>query len=281
VLVAAGSFAALRKRVPVTGQGILETIAFSRESDRFQTASWLDSAHPATHGGNWDGVRFYQAARVDPAGAQVLARLANDTPLLLETRLGQGRVLVFASTFDNVANDFPLHTGFVPFIEQAAAYLGRLDERPANLMVDAWLELRRNREQGAAAEVIAPDGRRALSLEEATRAQNLRLSEAGFYDIKRPNGRRELVAVNADRRESDLDVIPAETLALWRNTGQAPRAAVGGAQEQERKPFSFWWYVMLAALALVLAESLLANRYLGVDREPAEKAEKAAGKEAA
>ncbi len=280
VLVAAGSFAAVRKRVPVTGQSIPETLAFSRGSDRFQTAAWLDPAHPATHGANWDGVKFYQAARVDPAGAQVLARLAGGIPLLLETRLGQGRVLVFASTFDNLANDFPLHTGFVPFVEQAAAYLGRLDERPANLMVDAWLELRRNREQGAAAEVTAPNGRRALSLEEATRAQNLRLPDAGFYDVKRSGGRRELVAVNADRRESDLDIIPAETLALWRNTGQGSRTAEGVAQPQERKPFDFWWYVMLAALALVLAESLLANRYLGVDREPAEK-NRAVGKEAA
>ena len=38
---------------------------------------------------------------------------------------------------------------------------------------------------------------------------------------------------------------------------------------------------MLAALALALAESLLANRHLGVDREPAEKNQRAAGKEAA
>ncbi len=281
VLVAAGSFTAVRRRVPVTGQAIPETLAFSREADRFQAAAWLDPAHPATHGANWDGVKFYQAARVDPAGAQVLARLAGDIPLLLETRLGQGRVLVFASTFDNIANDFPLHTGFVPFVEQAAAYLGRLDERPANLMVDAWLELRRGREQGAAAEVTGPGGRRVLSLEEATRAQNLRLAAAGFYDVKRPDGRRELVAVNADRRESDLDIIPAETLALWQNTGQGSRTAEGAAQEQERKPFGLWWYAMLAALVLVLAESLLANRYLGVDREPAEKHHRAAGKEAA
>ena len=30
------------------------------------------------------------------------------------------------------------------------------------------------------------------------------------------NGRHEVIGVNADRRESDLDVIPEDVLALWR-----------------------------------------------------------------
>ena len=38
--------------------------------------------------------------------------------------MGEGRVLVFASTFDNISNDFPLHASFVPFVEQTAQYLG-------------------------------------------------------------------------------------------------------------------------------------------------------------
>ena len=54
--------------------------------------------------------------------------------------------------------------------------------------------------------------------------------------MRRPNGHHELVAVNADRRESDFDVIPPETLALWQNTGQGvgrasarpPSAEAGG-----------------------------------------------------
>ena len=38
-----------------------------REGDRFQTAAWLDSSHPAIMNDNrWDDVKFYQAIRVDP-----------------------------------------------------------------------------------------------------------------------------------------------------------------------------------------------------------------------
>jgi hypothetical protein len=92
--------------------------------------------------------------------------------------------------------------------------------------------------------------------------------QAGFYEIHRPNGPDETVAVNTDRRESDLAPIPAETLALWRNTAQGSGGAVE-TTEGGKKPFSLWWYVMIAALALAVAESLLGNRYLSVDKEAA------------
>ena len=48
------------------------------------------------------------------------------------------------------------------------------------------------------------------------------MNREGFYEIHRANGRQELVAVHADRRESDLTPMPQETLDLWRNTGRGP-----------------------------------------------------------
>jgi hypothetical protein len=65
-------------------------------------------------------VKFYHVVRVDPGASTVSARLADGTPLLMEKKLGEGRVMVFASTLDNISNDFPLHPSFVPFIEQLA-----------------------------------------------------------------------------------------------------------------------------------------------------------------
>jgi hypothetical protein len=255
--------------VPVSGDRVEETRYAGREGERFQTAAWLDSAHPSIQNDNrWDDVKFYQAIRVAPGDARVAARLSDGTPLLLDRQVGAGRVLVFASTFDNVANDFPLHTSFVPFIEQTARYLGRLEGGPASLTVGSFVELRDAKSAGAAAEVIGPKGERLLSLEEGTRAENIQLMQAGFYEIHRPNGPDETVAVNTDRRESDLAPVPAETLALWRNTAQGAGGAVE-TTEGGKKPFSLWWYVMIAALALAVAESLLGNRHLSVDKEAA------------
>ncbi len=263
-LIALGRSSALGGHVPVTGQTVLEARYFTRDGERFQTTAWLDAGHPSIQGAqHWDGVKFYQAVRINPGAARVAAKLGDETPLLLDQPMGEGRALVFTSTFDNLANDFPLHAAFVPFVEHTANYLARQEEGPASYTVGSYLELRQGREQGAAVEVLDPTGKRALTLDEATRARTMPLTMAGFYDVKRPSGRHELVAVNTDRRESDLEMFPADTLVLWQNTAQGPRG--GGAGEREApRPVEFWWYVLLAVLALALAESWLGNRHLTV-----------------
>ena len=269
VLVSLGHMSVERARVPVTDDRIEETRYAGREGERFQTAAWLDRSHPSIlKDDRWDDVKFYQAIRVAPGNARVAARLSDQTPLLMDHQMGEGHVLVFASTFDNVANDFPLHASFVPFIQQTARYLGRLDDGPPSVPVGSFEELRDSKEKGSAVEVVDPKGGRVLSLEEATEAQNIQFTLAGFYEIHRPNRADELVAVNADRHESDLTPASPETLALWRNTAQGSSEG-GGAAAGERKPLSLWWYVMLVVLALAIAESLLGNRHLSVDKEAA------------
>jgi hypothetical protein len=271
LLIALGPSSAARKRIPVVDLAIREARSTSRDAGRFETIAALDTSHPSTHlAGNWAGVKVYRAVRVEPGTARVLAKLSDETPLLIEQLVGDGRALVFTSTFDNVANDFPVHAGFVPFVDETAHYLARLDDRPANLTVGAYLDLRTGREpSGSAIEVFDPHGARAMTLAESTRAQNIQLTEQGFYEVRRPNSHNDLVAVNPDRRESDFDVIPPETLALWENTGQASRAQQARSMEQERKPVDFWWYVMIVVLALAVAESLVGNQHLAVDKEAA------------
>jgi len=110
----------------------------ARETDRFQTVAWADAAHPSIQRANrWEGVKFYQVVRVEPGSAKVVARLADQAPVLLEKQVGQGRVIVFASALDNLSNDFPLHASFVPFVQETAGYLAGLEDAARNLTVDA------------------------------------------------------------------------------------------------------------------------------------------------
>jgi hypothetical protein len=271
LLIALGPSLGAGKRVPVSDLLIREAHYASREGDRFETVATLDTSHPATRqAGNWRDVKFYRSVRVEPGTARVLARLTDGTPLLIDQQAGEGRILIFASTLDNVSNDFPLHAGFVPFVDETSHYLGGLDSRSANLTVGSYLELRSAREPvGAAIEVFDPRGSRAMTLAESTRTPGIQLTGQGFYDVRRPNRHNELIAVNPDRRESDFDVMPAETLALWQNTGQGSSAHTTVAGETERAPVDFWWYVMLLVLVLAIAESVVGNWYLTVDKEAA------------
>jgi hypothetical protein len=194
-------------------------------------------------------------------------------PLLLDKKIGEGRVLVLTSGLDNLTNDFPLHPTFVAFVEQTARYLSAT-ERPASARtVDSFFDLRTAREQEPGqelgVEVVDPDGHRPLSLTEASTTQSLRLSRAGFYQVRLANGREDVVGVNPDRRESNLDVLPDDVMALWRGNAKSstPTVSTAGntAQEDERVPL--WWYIMLLVLTAALAESWLAGRYLSTRRE--------------
>ena len=267
VLIALGASTAGKGKVPVSGESISESRYASREGERFLTAGEVDQGHPAiARAGNLQDVRFYQTVRFDPGKARILAKLADGSPLVAERRLGEGRVLIFASTFDNVANDLPLHASFIPFMEQSAQFLSGSESAPAQYVVDSFVELRAARDSGAGVDVLDPEGKRAISLKDAATAQAYRLTREGFYELRRANGRNELIAVHADRRESDLDIVPAETLALWQGTGTTGGGATGPA-DTAQKPFSLWWYFALILLGVAVAESFFASRYLSSEQE--------------
>jgi hypothetical protein len=264
VLLAAGTSAARAARVPVFEENVLESHSYSRDGAGFLTVGEADREHPSFRKADgWAGVKFYFAVRVSEANSQVIARLADQTPLLLEKRLGEGHVLLLASGLDNLTNDFPLHPAFIAFIDGTARYLSGLQDGGGAWVVNSPIELRATRQNTASIEVIGPDGRKALSLDQTASAQTLPLQRAGFYEIRRAGGRSNVIGVNPDRRESDLDVLPDDVLSLWRaGKGENQQAQAGPAQAPAA-PRELWWYLMLAALAAALAESLFASRYLG------------------
>ena len=183
--------------------------------------------------------------------------------------IGEGRVVLLTSGLDNLTNDFPLHPVFVPFIEQTARYLSGTEQRSGSRVVDSLLELRTAKDQAASVEIIDQDGKRPLSLQEATSARSYQLTRAGFYELRLGNGRSDVIGVNPDPRDSDLALIPDDVLGLWRgNTSDQPQQADPSGQPREQeKSESIWWYAMLLVFAAALAESLLASRYLGTQRE--------------
>ena len=194
--------------------------------------------------------------------ARVIAKFADGSPLIIEENLGEGHVLTFASTLDNAMNDFYLHPSFLPFVVQTGRYLAGAEDTAVNVVTGTPVQLRRARNQGTAVDVLGPDGKHELSLAEAAKTMSVNLEREGFYEVRRADGRRLLMAAHADRRESDLTPIPDETLALWRNTGSKEAEDPAGTVTRQTYPWSLWRYALLAVLLMAVVESVFASRYL-------------------
>ena len=172
------------------------------------------------------------------------------------------------SGLDNLTNDFPLHPAFVPFIEQTARYLAGSERQGGARTVDAFWNCATRGSKGQGVEVTDPEGKRPLTLSEAASAQSFQLTEAGYYQLRLANGRQNEVGVNPDPKESNLDVIPDDVLSLWQGKGgQAASQTAAGPAAPHTTPESIWWWVMLLVLCAAVAESVLASRYLGTQRE--------------
>jgi hypothetical protein len=276
VLIAAGTSIGRASRIPLLGANVLDATYYSNGPGAYLTVGDTDASFPSIAKANrWADVKFYYAVKVNDSGSQVAARLTDGTPMLLDKKIGEGRVLLLASGLDNLTNDFPLHPDFVPFVEQTAFYLSGSGRPGGSQVVGSYLQLRTAKERAVSVEVVDPDGRRPLSLQQATTAQTYQLNEAGFYELRLANGRQDVVGVNADRRESDLAVMSPDTLSLWAGkpnteSATATATAAGSASSsapEKFNPHSVWWYVMLLVLLTAIVESWVANLHLGVRRE--------------
>ena len=277
VLIALGTSAAHHERIPLWGSNARDPRDYARSSGAATVGQVdfsypaLEQAEPGRDNGGWAEVKVLYAVPVDPAQSRITARLADGTPLLLEKQVGEGRILLFTSGFDNLTNDLPLHPIFVAFVDRTARYLAGSERLSGSRPVDAFVQLR------AAAtpvgfsgnvEVIDPDGRRPLSLGEARTIQSFRLQRAGFYQIRFANGRDAVIGVNPDRRESDLAPMSQDLLDLWSgSSGGGQEAALAPSNERQTQPLSLWWYVMLLALLAAMTETGLASRYMSTLRE--------------
>lgn len=274
VFIAAGTGTAHGTRIPVLEAPIITAEDYSRGTG-FEYVGEADHAHPSIASADgWVGVKFFYALRVNPGTARVEARLADETPLLLDQTLGEGRILLFASGLDNLTNDFPLRPDFLPFVEQTSRYLAGTEQRGGARVVDSYLELRTPQEQAmpqaVGVDLIDPEGRRPLDLAQAAQANLFQLTEAGFYELRLATGRHDMVGVNADRRASNLAPMSDDTIALWQGgSGNRTGASSQADPTTQKLPYRLWWYVMLLVLVAALAESWLAGRYLAAQKERA------------
>jgi hypothetical protein len=282
VLIALGTGAGHHARIPLWGAEVKDNHDYARGTGNAITVGQVDFTHPALEdaqpgrdNGGWAETKILYASVVDPRSARVVARLSDGTPLLLDKQMGEGHVLLFTTGFDNLTNDLPLHPVFVAFVDRASRYLSGTERLSGSRLVDSFVQLRNGNPTAgatASAEVVDPAGKRPLSLKEARTAQAFRLDRAGFYQVRFANGKDAVIGVNPDRLESDLQPMPTDTQQLWSGSNTAAPAEVAqtaATDEVKYRPIGLWWWVMLLALLVAIAETAFSSGYMGTQREDA------------
>ena len=268
VLISLGKNSVAGAKLPAAGIQLLQIHTLMPDHERALTVGQIDNSYSSFGGGqNWDGVEFLQTAKLtlpqDAADTRVAARLSDGSPLLVDRRSGEGHVLVFASSFDNVANNLPTQPVWLPFIEQTTHEMGGIGAARTNYRVGSYVDLRTVKEKNVPVEIMGPNNERLLTLSESAKATTFQFPTQGFFDIRRSNGREEMAAVNPDRRESDFTLLTPDTVNLWKNTGvgssSGTSAASAGNTEQTSE---IWWWVLALLAMLAIAETVVGNRHL-------------------
>ncbi|MGH9892005.1 MAG: hypothetical protein ACREA0_08495, partial [bacterium] len=240
----------------------------------------METAHSAMQGAADELLRaslqsvrirgYYRAG--NSTGSPVLA-LANGDPLLIEKKIGPGRVLLFTTGADHDWSDLPLKTAYLPLVQSLITYLSA-DKKGA---MDAGVPVGAAKKfvlppayVGKNLKIVKPDGkereitlaadkdRAAGSFEENDQAGVYRLSLFGTSLGKL--GVPELYPVNPPFLESRLDTVDERELQVKFNPVRPEvipleSLANGGKRMDLSLP------VLLLLIATFAAEGWLAQRF--------------------
>lgn len=275
-----------RNRLPARVGAVID-----RTSSAGGTLAAVDYSSPifeifqAPRSGDFSTTRMFRyRALVANADSDVLARMDDGTPALVEMADGEGKVLVWGSSLDEYWTDLPLQPVFLPFVHQLAKYAGRYADPRASFTAGEVLDLSRHGELtamfgdtqwkagadsgGPALVLESPSGQRTR-LHAAGADHLAELHEAGFYELRDAAtaiGSGRPIAVNVDPAESDLSHLdPQELIAAVSSrrvdaAGAAAGAAANASPADAERRQRIWWYLLFGALLLMGAETLLSNR---------------------
>jgi uncharacterized membrane protein YobD (UPF0266 family) len=178
--------------------------------------------------------RVWGYSRVSASGGSVLISLANGDPLLIEQKVGSGRVIFITTTADRDWSDLPVKTAYLPMIQSLTSYLaggkrGMLDgginvgsakeiSLPASY-VGKTIHITKPNKQAAEVAMSAGQDRAAGAFDDN--------DVAGIYRLSLPiggekeSGTPQLYAVNSPFLESRLEEISERELQAKLNPVRA------------------------------------------------------------
>jgi hypothetical protein len=205
-----------------------------------------------------------------PAAARVLLEYDRQHPALLEA----AHALVLTAVLEPAASDFAVSGAFLPLLHQCVKVLARgtaagsLTPGERYSVPAGTGDWRIEDEQGhdVPSELVAAGG--------ATRLTSAPLERTGLYRVLQGGRLRNTFAVNPPAQESDLTAVPEPALVQAFPSGRAqvlrPGADLASRVREARYGRELWAWFVIAALALLVAEMIIARWGMGSPaREPA------------
>jgi hypothetical protein len=205
---------------------------------------------------------------VDPGeSGSVLASVGGGKPLLVEAKKGAGRVLVWAIGHDLGWSDLPVHSIYLPLLQETVRFLysGGALYRTSLAVGEPY----RKDLFGVAVggDLVCTTPTEEVALQPRSEADHLvlsfdRTSAPGFYHIE-GGGFSEWFAVNVATAESDLEALPVAEVA---GRLSLPAAQVVPADRKLDRPVmearfgrELWWEILFLALLLAAVEMTIAR----------------------
>lgn len=238
----------------------LEQVGLLGRDDYLVIADY-DRRHPILRplGSDWSA-RFQGHWRLTPSeDAKVLMQFDNTEAALVENDVGEGKVLLFASSLDLEWNNLALQGLFLPFVHETLRHLVRSEAGQSAYEIGDSINLA---QFVSDAEVVVQDANgRSVSLE----ANNLqRATSPGLFTATSGAVSRRY-AVNILPEESNFTRVATSTLydaVVNPDTSplQSREAQTAQLIEELENPQRLWWWILTLVMVLLLVEVLVANR---------------------
>ena len=244
-----------------------------RAADRGAALGDLDRDHPVfepfqeTLTTDFGSARYfrYRELAADSTGT-VLARFDDGRPAIVAGRLGNGRIVMLASTADGVWSDLPLQPVFLPLVQRLVSWAGGIGEERQAFEVGDVAVLPTT---GAGLTIQRPNGD-LERIEPDSATHPLTLDAPGFFEVRRVGAETTPVAsyaVNPPAVESDLTLAaPAEIGGALRVSGDSatmgePPLPLTAAEQEARQ--SWWTWILLGVVVLLVVETWYAAKRSG------------------
>ncbi|NQU19690.1 MAG: BatA domain-containing protein [Candidatus Nealsonbacteria bacterium] len=220
-----------------------------------------------------------EEGRATDSTTEVIARLRNGAPLVVERRFGEGRVLAFLTTAAPDWNNWVRNPSFPVVVQLTCAYLSQRPLGNVSRPVGAKLEVTIDPQQyDTGVSLLTPNEAtaavtiKATTTDSATATVNPTATVAfpetdvaGIYQAmltRKPEGTSQIrrYAVNVDPEEGNLEALNGEQLAdkLKGVDYRYQQAAAFGYDPGETQGENIWLWILALLVLLLIAEQILA-----------------------